>query len=113
MPIGIASLLTLIILAVIIAMIVALALAFRGLRRNAHRGGFRSVGEYLKAVPRTDEEKQEAVDLALKGMAICLAGLVLPPLVLIGLFPLYYGTRKFINASMGFGLVDDGDLPEA
>jgi len=113
MRLGIASLLTLIILLVVVATIIALAVAVRGLHRRARRGGFGSIGAYLRAVPRSDEEKQDAVDLSLKGLALCLAGLVLPPLVLVGIFPLYYGLRKVINASMGFGIVDDGELPPA
>jgi hypothetical protein len=30
-----------------------------------------------------------------------------PPLLLVGLFPLFYGVRKIIYASMGLGLLDD------
>jgi hypothetical protein len=97
--------------------IVALALvAIRvanGLRRTAARAGYGSIGEYLRAVPRSDEERQHAVDLALKGLVWCLAGLLVPPLILVGIFPLYYGTRKVVYASMGLGLVDDADPPAA
>jgi hypothetical protein len=39
----------------------------------------------------------------------CLLGLLIAPLVLIGLVPLFYGGRKLVYASMGLGLVDDGD----
>ena len=84
-----------------------------GLRRTAARAGYGSIGEYLQAVPRSDEERQHAVDLALKGLVCCLAGLLVPPLVLVGIFPLYYGTRKVLYASMGLGLVDDADSPGA
>jgi len=35
------------------------------------------------------------------------------PLILVGIFPLYYGTRKVVYASMGLGLVDDADPPGA
>jgi hypothetical protein len=66
-----------------------------------------SLSAYLKAVPQTDHEKQAAVDLALKGVVICLLGLMVPPLLLVGLFPLFYGVRKIIYASMGLGLLDD------
>jgi hypothetical protein len=31
----------------------------------------------------------------------------MPPVLLIGLFPLFYGVRKIVYASMGLGLVDD------
>ena len=69
--------------------------------------GYLSLSAYLGAAPRTDEEKRAAVDLALKGLVICLLGLILPPVLMIGLFPLFYGARKIAYASMGLGLVDD------
>ena len=79
------------------------------IRTQAQRAGYTSVGAYLRAAPRSDEEKRDAVDLALKGLVICFLGLMFPPLILIGLFPLFYGTRKLAYASMGLGLVDDAD----
>jgi Na+/proline symporter len=79
----------------------------RSQRRQAREAGFQSLSEYLQAAPQTDREKQAAVDLALKGVVICLLGLIVPPLLLIGLFPLFYGVRKIIYASMGLGLLDD------
>jgi hypothetical protein len=84
--------------------IVAIARAWR---RQARQAGYGTIGAYLRAVPRTDEEKRDAVDLALKGLLTCLVGLLLPPLLLIGAFPLYYGARKVLHASMGLGLIDD------
>jgi hypothetical protein len=44
---------------------------------------------------------------------LCLLGLLFPPFVLVGLVPLFYGGRKLVYASMGLGLVDDGDRPVA
>jgi hypothetical protein len=85
----------------------------RAYRRQARRFGYGTIGAYLRAVPRTDEEKRDAVDLALKGLLTCLVGFLLPPLLLIGAFPLYYGARKVLHASMGLGLIDDGDPPRA
>jgi hypothetical protein len=38
---------------------------------------------------------------------------LLPPLVLVGLVPLFYGGRKMAYAMMGLGLVDDPDQPRA
>jgi hypothetical protein len=76
-------------------------------RRKEARQGFPSLSAYLRAAPQTDQEKQAAVDLALKGVVICLLGLIVPPLILVGLFPLFYGVRKIIYASMGLGLLDD------
>ena len=69
------------------------------------------MGAYLRAAPQSDAEKRDAVDLALKGLVICILGLVFPPFFLFGLFPLFYGTRKLAWASMGLGLVDDADQP--
>lgn len=80
-------------------------------RRNARLAGYQSLGAYLRAAPRTDEEKRDAVDLALKGLVLCLLGLLFAPLLLIGLFPLFYGTRKVVYGSMGLGIVDDTDHP--
>jgi hypothetical protein len=44
---------------------------------------------------------------------LCLLGLLISPFVLVGLVPLFYGGRKLAYASMGLGLVDDGDQPGA
>ena len=78
-------------------------------RRRARRFDYRSTSDYLRAVPRSDPEKRDAVDVALKGLAICALGLLFPPFILVGLVPLFYGGRKVVYASMGLGLVDDGD----
>jgi len=81
--------------------------------RRAKRFGYPSTGAYLQSAPGTDLEKRDAADLALRGLVLCVLGLLLPPLVLVGLVPLFYGGRKLIYASMGLGLVDDTDLPRA
>ena len=86
---------------------------WRSLGRQAKRAGYESTGEYLRAAPQTDQEKQDAVDLTLKGVVVCILGLLFPPFLLIGLFPLFYGARKLAFASMGLGLVDDPDQPSA
>lgn len=78
-------------------------------RRKARSFGYPSLSAYLDAVPGSDEEKRDAVSLSLTGLIMCLLGLVFPPFLLIGLFPLFYGTRKVAWASMGLGLVDDAD----
>ena len=91
----------------IIAATVLVWLLFRGQKRVARKLGYHSLSEYLRAAPQTDEEKRAAVDLALKGLVISLLGLLIPPVLLIGLFPLFYGARKIAYASMGLGLVDD------
>lgn len=78
-------------------------------REKARRAGYGSLREYLDAVPCSDEEKRDAVDLALKGLILCIIGLLLPPLLLLGAFPLYYGARKIALSSMGLGLLDDSE----
>jgi hypothetical protein len=78
-------------------------------RRRVRRRGYPGLLAYLRELPMTDEEKLDAVDLTLKGGAICVLGLLFPPLVLIGLVPLYYGARKLASVSMGItGAEDDG-----
>ncbi len=81
----------------------------RRTRSQASRLGYTSLGAYLRAVPRNDAERQDAFDLALKGAVVCLLGLLFPPLLLIGIVPLFYGARKTGYASMGLGLVDDAE----
>ena len=98
--------------AIVVIAVVAVKVS-RAYRRKAQRAGYASIGAYLRAVPRSDEEKQDAVDLALKGLALCVLGLLVPPLILIGVFPLFFGTRKLVYASMGLGLVNDADQPGA
>lgn len=101
--------------AVIAALVVVLAVvrAVRALRRKAAGAGYASIGDYLRAVPRSEQEQREAVDLALQGLMCCLVGLIVPPLILVGVFPLYYGARKILYAQMGLALVDDRDRPGA
>jgi hypothetical protein len=95
---------------VVAGIVLAVAvMVWRNLRRKAESAGYESLGEYLRAAPRSDQEKRDAIDLALKGLVICLLGLIFPPFLLIGLFPLFYGVRKMAYGSMGLGLVDDAD----
>ena len=76
---------------------------------RTRRFGYPSTGAYLRAAPRSDEEKRDAADLALKGLVLCVLGLMFPPFILVGLVPLFYGGRKLVYASMGLGLVDDAN----
>jgi hypothetical protein len=68
---------------------------------------------YLRAIPRTDEERRDAVDLALRGLMLCAIGIVFAPAAFFGLVPLYYGARKVLYCALGLGLVDDGERPRA
>lgn len=86
---------------------VVLWVLVRGQRRIARAAGYVSLSAYLQAAPQTDAEKKAAADLALKGLVICFLGLIFPPLLLVGLFPFFYGARKVVYTSMGLGLLDD------
>lgn len=79
------------------------------LRRRAKHFAYPSTSAYLRAAPRSDDEKRDAADLALKGLVFCVLGLLFPPFILVGLVPLFYGGRKLVYASMGLGLVDDAN----
>lgn len=108
--IGVPELLILGLLGIVPVAIVVFAIL---VGRRARRFGYESTPAYLRAAPRSDAEKRDAVDLALKGLASCMLGLLFPPFVLVGLIPLFYGGRKLVYASMGLGLVDDADQPDA
>ena len=97
----------------VLGVLLALVALVMGEVRKARRAGYASLSAYLAATPKTDAEKRAAADLALKGVVICFLGLLFPPLILVGLVPLYFGARKVIHVSMGLGLVDDIDLPGA
>jgi hypothetical protein len=97
----------------VLGVLLALVAAVMREVRKARRAGYPSFWAYLAATPTTDAEKRAAADLALKGVVICFLGLLFPPLILLGLVPLYFGARKVIHVSMGLGLVDDIDLPDA
>jgi hypothetical protein len=83
---------------------------FKGLRRRSREQGHPSLRAYLRAAPRTDAEKRDAADLALKGLILCLLGIIFAPALLFGLMPFFYGARKVVYASMGIGFADPTDI---
>src|SRR5262245_38277631 len=91
---------------------VATVLLFRTLKRRAREQGHAGVRDYLRASPRTDDEKRDAADLALKGLVLCLLGFIFPPAMLFGLIPFFYGARKVVYASMGLGFGDQDHLTQ-
>jgi len=93
--------------------VIAISYGVVWLKSRARRLGYRSTRDYMRAVPRTDEQRRDAADLAMKGLVICVVGIILPSLVLAGLIPLFYGGRKLAYASMGLGLLDDSEQPRA
>jgi hypothetical protein len=98
---------------VVVVVVGSIVLFLSLLARRAKRFGYASTRAYLRAAPRSDAERMDAADLALKGLALCILGLLIPPFILAGLIPLFYGGRKLVYASMGLGLVDDADQPGA
>lgn len=110
MRLSIFAVVVLVAAAAVIGMVLLVAAWRRRLRRQSQRFGYASTHDYLRAAPRSDEEKRDAVDLAVKGLVICFVGLIFPPIILVGAFPLFYGARKMAYSSMGLGLVDDSLL---
>jgi len=91
-------------LVTVLSIPIAVAMAVRRrLRRRANQFGYRGILAYFRADPRHDAEKRDAVDLALQGVVLCLLGVAFFPLMLIGVFPLYYGGRKLILLGLGMG----------
>jgi hypothetical protein len=72
--------------------------------------GYTSFREYYRAIPVTEAQQRDAVNLTLDGIVFCLLGTVFPPLMIVGIFPLYCGARKVLYASLGLGLVDDAHI---
>jgi hypothetical protein len=70
-------------------------------RGRLRRQGYPGLRAYLRELPRTDEEKLDAVELTLKGSMLCLLGLLWPPIIIIGLVPLYFGVRKLAAVKLG------------
>lgn len=94
----------------VIGAAVAMFVLFRSLRRRAREQGHPTLRSYLRAAPRTDEEKRDATDLALKGLILCLLGMIFAPALFFGLIPFFYGARKVVYASMGLGFADRDEL---
>jgi hypothetical protein len=94
---------------VLLYILVRSLIALRRTRQRALQAGYKSISEYMLAAPRNDQEKREAVDMAFRGLAICVVGILIQPLMLFGVFPLYYGGRKIILALLGMDLIVEDD----
>jgi hypothetical protein len=78
-------------------------------RGRVRRRGYPGLMAYLRELPQTEEQRLDAVELTLKGAAICMLGLLFPPIVVYGLVPLYYGARKLAAIRLGIpGAKSDG-----
>jgi hypothetical protein len=98
-----------VILALVLGLLVWSLLAVWRTQRKAERAGYRGISEYMRAAPRTDAEKKDAVNMAMKGVALCLLGIVFAPFALLGVVPLYYGGRKITLSLLGLDLPADAD----
>ena len=107
MSIGIFGLIILLVVGGVAAAVILTVRTLRAWRKKAQLAGYSSLGEYLRGAPRSDQERKDSVDMALKGFIICVAGLLFPPLILIGIFPLFFGVRKIAYWSVGLGLYED------
>ncbi len=113
MNMSIAGLVVIALLAALATLSATVIFVFRRLRKNAVAAGYPGVGAYLRAVPRNDEEKRQAVDLALKGVILCGLGLFFPPMILVGVVPFYYGSRKLILVWLGLDILAEIDRSSA
>jgi hypothetical protein len=77
-------------------------------RSSARQAGYPDLRTYLRAIPHTDAAKRAAVEMTLKGLICCILGVVFLPLLLIGVFPLYYGARKLAIVWLGLDILEDG-----
>ena len=113
MNMSIAGLVVIALLAALATLSAIMIFVVRRLRKNAAAAGYPGVGAYLRAVPRNDEEKRQAVDLALKGVILCGLGLFFPPMILVGVVPFYYGSRKLILVWLGLDILAEIDRSSA
>ena len=61
-----------------LAVVAAVLLFLVRFGRRAKLFGYPSTSAYLRAAPRSDPEKRDAVDLVLKGLLLYVAGLFAP-----------------------------------
>jgi len=81
-------------------------------RGRLRRRGYPGLLAYLRELPRTDAERLDAVELSLKGAMLCLLGLLFPPILIIGLVPLYFGLRKLAAVRLGIKSLDEDQATE-
>jgi hypothetical protein len=98
-----------VILALVFAVLGWSVLAVWRTSQKAERLGYRGIREYMRAAPRTDAEKKDAVNMTMRGAALCLLGIVFAPFVLLGVVPLYYGGRKITLSLLGLDLPADAN----
>jgi ABC-type Fe3+ transport system permease subunit len=91
----------LVLAAVLIVVWIVFVLIRRRVRRRAERLGYAGILPYLRATPKNDEEKRDAVNLFVMGMVLCFLGILFHPLAILGVVYLYYGGRKIGYVLLG------------
>ena len=81
-------------------------------RGRIRRQGYPGLQAYLRELPRTDEERLDAVEMTLKGAMLCLLGLLFPPILIIGVVPLYFGLRKLAAMRLGIKSLEKNQATE-
>ena len=81
-------------------------------RGRLRRQGYPGLRAYLRELPRTDEEKLDAVNMTLKGAMLCLLGLLFPPILIIGVVPLSFGLRKLAAVELGIKSLEEDQATE-
>ena len=94
-------------LLLVVLLLVFCALPILIWRGRLRRRGYPSLRAYFHELPRTDEEKLDALDMTLKGAMLCLLGLLFPPIIIIGLVPLYFGVRKLAAVKLGINSLEE------
>jgi hypothetical protein len=112
MSLSVAMLISLSSLIAVAVAVFIVARMVNGWRRAARAAGYSGLSEYLRSAPRSDQERKDSVDMALKGFIICVVGLLFPPLLLIGAFPLFFGGRKIAYWAVGLGVYEDVGQPD-
>jgi hypothetical protein len=98
----------LLIMPVVIAMV-----CYFAWRERLRKRGYSKLKTYLYELPKTDEQKLDAIELAIKGAVLCILGHLFPLFLLIGLIPLYYGARKLAAIQWGLAKAADEEHVDA
>jgi hypothetical protein len=108
------AILPVLIAVVLVFLLLAWYRQFRArLLNRASQMGYPTIGAYLRAVPGSEAERQAAVDMTAKGVVLCVLGGLFPPLIIVGLFPLYYGGRKLLMIAVGIAPAAPGSAASA
>ena len=92
-----------VVLALLLVAVWLVILLIRRLRRRAGGMGYSGILTYLRATPKSDDEKRDAVNMFVLGLLLCGLGIFFHPLAIVGVIYLYYGGRKIGYVLLGVG----------